>query len=145
MAAPLIKCRHSRPGEPPHLERAGVLVASSGGRQSRVYVWRAALKFSQRIGGWALSPGAERRSAARKVCRCVRRGALRTRIGFCLRNRSWPRRLPHVIGYSATLDVPEETATLVTELLVGERRRCSTPVGSRAASARTRAILVLRR
>jgi hypothetical protein len=49
-----------------------------------------------------------------------------------------------VIGYSATLDVPEETATLVTELLVGQRLRCSTPVGSRAASARSHAILVLR-
>jgi hypothetical protein len=49
-----------------------------------------------------------------------------------------------VITHSATLDVPEETATLVTELLVAERLRCGTLSGSRAASARTQAILVLR-
>src|SRR3954454_3482002 len=51
---------------------------------------------------------------------------------------------PHVITYSATLDVPEETATLLTDLLVAERLRQGTGVGSRAAAARTRAILVLR-
>jgi hypothetical protein len=49
-----------------------------------------------------------------------------------------------VITYSATLDVPAETATLVTELLVAERLRCGTPIGSRAASCRDQAILVLR-
>ena len=49
-----------------------------------------------------------------------------------------------MITYSATLDVPVETATLVTDLLIAERRRRGTGVGSRAASARTQAILVLR-
>src|SRR3954453_7611923 len=51
---------------------------------------------------------------------------------------------PHVIAYSATLDVPEEAATLLTELLVAERLRRGTGVGTRAASARDQAILVLR-
>jgi hypothetical protein len=49
-----------------------------------------------------------------------------------------------VIAYSATLDVPEETATLLTELLVAERLRRGTGIGARAASARDQAILVLR-
>ena len=49
-----------------------------------------------------------------------------------------------MITYSATLDVPVETATLVTDLLIAERRRRGTGVGSRAASARTQALLVLR-
>ena len=49
-----------------------------------------------------------------------------------------------MITYSATLDVPVETATLVTDLLIAERRRHGTGVGSRAASARTQALLVLR-
>jgi hypothetical protein len=49
-----------------------------------------------------------------------------------------------VITYSATLDVPEETATLLTELLVAERLRRGTGIGARAASARDQAILVLR-
>ncbi len=49
-----------------------------------------------------------------------------------------------MIAYSATLDVPAETATLVTELLVAERLRRGTGVGARAASARDQAILVLR-
>jgi hypothetical protein len=49
-----------------------------------------------------------------------------------------------VITYSATLDVPAGTATLVTELLVAERLRRGTGVGSRAASARAQAILLLR-
>ncbi len=49
-----------------------------------------------------------------------------------------------MIAYSATLDVPEETATLLTELLIGERLRRGTGVGTRAASARTQAVLVLR-
>src|SRR3954471_4316862 len=62
---------------------------------------------------------------------------------FCLRKRSAPRG-PHVIPYSATLDVPAEIATLLTELLVAERRRRGTGVGARAASARDQAILVLR-
>jgi hypothetical protein len=51
---------------------------------------------------------------------------------------------PRVLTYPATLDVPETTATLVTELLVAERLRRGTPVGGRAASAREQAILVLR-
>jgi hypothetical protein len=46
--------------------------------------------------------------------------------------------------YSATLDVPAETATLVTDLLIAERRRRGTGIGARAASARTQALLVLR-
>src|SRR4051794_24754631 len=62
---------------------------------------------------------------------------------FCLRKRSAPRG-PHVITYSATLDVPAETATLLTELLVAERRRRGTGVGTRAASCSAQAILVLR-
>jgi len=49
-----------------------------------------------------------------------------------------------VITYSATLDVAEETAMLLTELLVAERLRCGTPVGSRAASCSAQAVLVLR-
>src|SRR3712207_8742955 len=62
---------------------------------------------------------------------------------FCLRNGSSPQG-PRVITYSATLDVPVETATLVTDLRIAERRRRGTGVGSRAASARTQALLVLR-
>ncbi len=49
-----------------------------------------------------------------------------------------------MISYSATLDVPVDTATLVTDLLIAERRRRGTGIGSRAASARTQALLVLR-
>ena len=49
-----------------------------------------------------------------------------------------------MISYSATLDVPEDTATLLTALLVAERLRRGTGVGARAASARAQAILVLR-
>jgi hypothetical protein len=49
-----------------------------------------------------------------------------------------------VISYSATLDVPEDTATLLTALLVAERLRRGTDVGARAASARAQAVLVLR-
>ena len=49
-----------------------------------------------------------------------------------------------MITYSATLDVPAETATLLTELLVADRLRRGTGVGSRAASARDQAVLVLR-
>ena len=51
---------------------------------------------------------------------------------------------PHVITYSATLDVPEATATLLTDLLIAERRRRGTGRGARAASAREQALLVLR-
>ena len=51
---------------------------------------------------------------------------------------------PHVITYSATLDVPEATAALLTDLLIAERRRRGTGIGARAASARDQAILVLR-
>src|SRR3954451_13509535 len=62
---------------------------------------------------------------------------------FCLRKRSAPQG-PHVITYSATLDVPADTATLLTELLVAERLRRGTGVGSRAASCSAQAVLVLR-
>src|SRR3954462_13166072 len=62
---------------------------------------------------------------------------------FCLRKRSPPQG-PRVITYSATLDVPAETPTLVTELLVAERLRRGTGVGSPPPSARDRAILLLR-
>src|SRR3954453_5002777 len=62
---------------------------------------------------------------------------------FCLRKRSAPRG-PHVITHSATLDVPAETATLLTELLVAERLRRGTGAGSRAASCSAQAVLVLR-
>ena len=51
---------------------------------------------------------------------------------------------PHVITYSATLDVPEATVVLLTDLLIAERRRRGTGIGARAASARAQAILVLR-
>jgi hypothetical protein len=49
-----------------------------------------------------------------------------------------------VITYSATLDVPADTATLLTDLLIAERRRRGTGIGARAATCRTQAILVLR-
>jgi hypothetical protein len=49
-----------------------------------------------------------------------------------------------VITYAATLDVPAETATLLTELLVAERLRRGTSVGTRAASCSAQAVLVLR-
>jgi hypothetical protein len=49
-----------------------------------------------------------------------------------------------VIAYSATLDVPADTATLLTDLLIAERRRRGTGIGARATSARTQALLVLR-
>ena len=49
-----------------------------------------------------------------------------------------------MITYSATLDVPAETATLLTDLLIAERLRRGTGVGARAASAREQAVLVLR-
>ncbi|WP_041241516.1 IS5-like element ISGeob2 family transposase [Geodermatophilus obscurus] len=49
-----------------------------------------------------------------------------------------------MITYSATLDVPEATATLLTDLLIAERRRRGTGIGARAASARIQAVLVLR-
>ena len=49
-----------------------------------------------------------------------------------------------MITYSATLDVPAETATLLTDLLIAERLRRGTGVGARAASARDQAVLVLR-
>jgi len=49
-----------------------------------------------------------------------------------------------VITYSATLDVPTDTATLLTDLLIAERRRRGTGIGTRAATCRTQAILVLR-
>ena len=46
--------------------------------------------------------------------------------------------------YSATLDVPEQTATLLVELLAAERLRRGTGIGARAASCHTQAVLVLR-
>lgn len=49
-----------------------------------------------------------------------------------------------MIAYSATLDVPEETATLLVDLLVADRRRRGTGVGARAASCFDQAVLVLR-
>ncbi len=49
-----------------------------------------------------------------------------------------------MIIYSATLDVPVETATLLTDLLVAERLRRGTGVGARAASCSAQAGLVLR-
>ena len=49
-----------------------------------------------------------------------------------------------MITYSATLDVPEATAVLLTDLLIVERRRRGTGIGARAASARDQAMLVLR-
>ncbi len=49
-----------------------------------------------------------------------------------------------MIAYSATLDVPAETATLLVDLLVAERLRRGTGVGSRAASCFDQAVLVLR-
>src|SRR5688500_20337885 len=51
---------------------------------------------------------------------------------------------PHVINYPATLDEPEATAVLLTNLLIAERRRRGTGISARAASARDQAILVLR-
>ena len=49
-----------------------------------------------------------------------------------------------MIAYSATLDVPEQTATLLVELLAAERLRRGTGVGARAASCWDQAVLVLR-
>ena len=49
-----------------------------------------------------------------------------------------------MLTYPATLDVPEEAATLLVELLAAERLRRGTSIGTRAASARAQAILVLR-
>ena len=49
-----------------------------------------------------------------------------------------------MITYSATLDVPADTATLLIELLAAERLRRGTGVGARAASCLDQAVLVLR-
>ena len=49
-----------------------------------------------------------------------------------------------MIAYSATRDVPADTTTLLTDLLIAERRRRGTGIGARAVSARTQAVLVLR-
>ncbi len=49
-----------------------------------------------------------------------------------------------MITHSATLDVPTDTATLLTALLIAERRRRGTGIGARAATCRTQAILLLR-
>ena len=49
-----------------------------------------------------------------------------------------------MITYSATLDVLTDTATLLTDLLIAERRRRGTGIGARAAICRTQALLVLR-
>jgi hypothetical protein len=50
-----------------------------------------------------------------------------------------------VITYRATLDVPMELLRFVTQLLILERRRRCTPVGSRALTCREQAVMVLRR
>lgn len=49
-----------------------------------------------------------------------------------------------MITYSATLDVPDETAALLVRLLAAERLRRGCVVGARAASCWTQAVLVLR-
>ncbi len=49
-----------------------------------------------------------------------------------------------MLTYAATLDVPEQTATLLIELLAAERLRRGTGVGARAASCLDQAVLVLR-
>ena len=49
-----------------------------------------------------------------------------------------------MIAYPVTLDVPADTTTLLTDLLIAERRRRGTGIGARAVSARTQAVLVLR-
>jgi hypothetical protein len=49
-----------------------------------------------------------------------------------------------VISYSATLDVPIETLRRFTAWLAAHRRAIGTPTGSRAATCRTQALLVLR-
>src|SRR4051794_20052200 len=51
---------------------------------------------------------------------------------------------PHVITYSARLDVPDDTATRLVELLAAERMRRGCGVGARAVSCSAQAILVLR-
>jgi hypothetical protein len=50
----------------------------------------------------------------------------------------------HVIAYRATLDVPRELAWFVSRLLAAERRRRSTPRGSRALTCFWQAALGLR-
>lgn len=49
-----------------------------------------------------------------------------------------------MIAYRATLDVPEQTLRQFTRWLREHQDRIGTPAGSRAASARTQAVLVLR-
>ena len=49
-----------------------------------------------------------------------------------------------MITYSATLDVPVDTAIQLVELLVAKRRRRGTGIGARAASCFDQAVLVLR-
>lgn len=49
-----------------------------------------------------------------------------------------------MIGYRATLDVPVQTLQRFTGWLLQHRRRIGTPRGSRRASARTQAVMVLR-
>jgi DDE superfamily endonuclease len=49
-----------------------------------------------------------------------------------------------VIAYRATLDVPVQTLVRVTAWLAVHRRRIGSPKGSRRASCRTQALLVLR-
>src|SRR5215207_11653564 len=81
------------------------------------------------------------RSGAGRRRRCKRRGARQKMAST--KNDPHPHG-PHVITYSATLDVPEATAALLTDLLIVERRRRGTGIGARAASARDQALLVLR-
>lgn len=49
-----------------------------------------------------------------------------------------------MLTYSATLDLPDETATLLVEPLAAERLRRGAGIGARAASCGTQAVLVLR-
>ena len=49
-----------------------------------------------------------------------------------------------MITYSATLDVPADTATLLTDLLIAERRRPGTGIVARAATRRTQPFVALR-
>jgi hypothetical protein len=49
-----------------------------------------------------------------------------------------------VITYSATLDVPEATATLLTDLLIAERRRRGTGIGARTRAPAERGNSLLR-
>jgi hypothetical protein len=68
----------------------------------------------------------------------MHRGQRWHKIVFCQKGSST------VIVYRATLDVPRELAWFVAGLLLAERRRRSTPRGSRALSCFWQAVLGLR-